>query len=74
MGEDENIACYVSKVRNLVYLVKGCGEVLTNKMIIEKVMHTFASHFDHVIITIQESIVLKPLNLNIWLVRWRHMS
>ncbi|XP_050919532.1 uncharacterized protein LOC127137085 [Lathyrus oleraceus] len=38
MRVDENIACYVSKVHNLVHLMKDCGETLTEKMIVENVM------------------------------------
>lgn len=52
--EDEKIADYVSKIQNLVHLMKGCGEVLIDKMIFDKVMCTLNSHFDHVIVAIQE--------------------
>lgn len=61
MGEDEKIVGYVSKVQNLVHLMKGCGEVLTDNMITEKAMRTLTSHFDHVIIVIQESNNLETL-------------
>ena len=54
MGEDEKVAEYVSKVQKLVHLMKGYGETITDK-IIEKVMRTLTSHFDHVIVAIQES-------------------
>lgn len=63
MGEDEKIAGYVSKMQNLVHLMKGCGQVLTDKMIVEKVMRTLTSHFDHVIMAIQESNSLGTLKL-----------
>lgn len=55
MEEDEKIAFYVSKVYNLVHLIKGCGEIVTDKMIVKKVMCTSTSHFDfdHVTITIK---------------------
>ena len=55
MGEDEKVAEYVSKVQKLVHLMKGCGETITDKMIVEKVMRTLTSDFDHVIEAIQES-------------------
>ena len=45
----------MSKVQKLVHLMKGCGEIITDKMIVEKVMRTLTSHFDHVIVAIQES-------------------
>ncbi|XP_050896203.1 uncharacterized protein LOC127102930 [Lathyrus oleraceus] len=63
MGEDEKIACYVSKVQNLVHLMKNCGETITDKMIVEKVICTLTSHFDHVIVVIQESSNLETLML-----------
>lgn len=47
MGEYEKITDYVFKVHKLVHLMKGCSEVLTDKMMVEKVVRTLASHFDH---------------------------
>src|ERR1044072_9867021 len=46
MGEDEKVVEYVSKVQKLVHLMKGCGETITDKTIIDKVMITLTSHFD----------------------------
>jgi len=46
---------YVSKIQNLVCLMKNCGETIIEKMVIEKVMRTLTPHFDHVIVAIQES-------------------
>lgn len=43
--------------------MKGYGETITDKMIIEKVMHTLTSHFDHVIVAIQEFNNLETLKL-----------
>ncbi|XP_058783257.1 uncharacterized protein LOC131657928 [Vicia villosa] len=63
MGEDEKVAEYVSKVQKLVHLMKGCGETLTDKMIVENVMRTLNSHFDHVIVAIQESNKVEDLKL-----------
>ncbi|XP_050915303.1 uncharacterized protein LOC127130315 [Lathyrus oleraceus] len=51
----EKVKDYVSKVQNPFHLMKGCGEVLIDKMIVEKVMCTLTSHFYHVILSIQES-------------------
>lgn len=47
----------------LLHLMKGCGEILIDKMIVEKVMCTLTSHFDHVIVSIQEFINLETLKL-----------
>lgn len=43
--------------------MKDYGETLTDKMIVEKVMHTLTSHFDHIIIAIQESNNLETMKL-----------
>lgn len=53
MRDNEETIGYVSKVQNHVHLMKGYGEVLTYKMIVEKEMRTLTYHFDHVIIAIQ---------------------
>lgn len=63
MGETKKVATYVSKVHNLVLLMKGCSETMTNRAIIEKVMKTLASHFDHVIVEIQEDNNLSTMKL-----------
>lgn len=70
MGEDEKIGRYVSKMQNCIHLLKGYGEVLTDKIIFKKVMHILTSHFDHVIVAIQESNNLETFKLDIfsWLV------
>lgn len=63
MGEDEKIAGYMSKVLNLVYLMKDCGETLTDKMIIENVMCALTSYFNHIIVAIQEFDNLETMKL-----------
>lgn len=45
--------------------MKGYGEILTKKMIVEKLMCMFTSHFNHVIVAIQESNNLAILKLKI---------
>jgi len=44
MGDYEKIAAYLFKIQNLVHLMKNCGETITKKIIIEKVMRTLAPH------------------------------
>ncbi|XP_058775966.1 uncharacterized protein LOC131650264 [Vicia villosa] len=63
MGEDEKVAEYVLKVQKLIQLMKACGETLTDKMIVEKVLRTLTSHFDHVMVSISESNNLETLKL-----------
>ncbi|XP_050915989.1 uncharacterized protein LOC127131097 [Lathyrus oleraceus] len=62
MGDDKKITGYVSKV-HIVHLMKGCGETITNKMIVNKVICTLTSHFGHIIVVIQESSNLETLKL-----------
>ncbi|XP_058784521.1 uncharacterized protein LOC131659330 [Vicia villosa] len=63
MGEEDNIAGYVSKVHILIHLMKSCGETLTDKMIVDKAMRTLTSHFDHAIVAIQESNNIETMKL-----------
>ena len=55
MDKDESVGSYVSKVQGLVHTMKACGEVMTERMIVEKVMRTLTPDFDHVIVAIQEA-------------------
>ncbi|PNX80701.1 retrovirus-related Pol polyprotein from transposon TNT 1-94, partial [Trifolium pratense] len=55
MDKNESIAEYVSKVQGLVHTMKNCGEIITDRMIIEKVMRTLIPNYDHIIAAIQES-------------------
>lgn len=52
MRKDEKFVGYVSKVHNLVYLMKDYGEVIIDNMIVDKVRKTLTFHFDHVIMDI----------------------
>ena len=51
------------KVQKLVHLIKGCGEAITDKMIVEKEIQMLTSHFDHAIVAIQESNNLETLKV-----------
>jgi predicted nucleic acid-binding Zn finger protein len=55
MDKSESIGAYVSKVQGIVHTMKSCGEVMTDRMIVEKVMRTLTPNFDHVIVAIQET-------------------
>ncbi|XP_050914861.1 uncharacterized protein LOC127129779 [Lathyrus oleraceus] len=63
MGKDEKITSYASKVQKLVHLMKGYGVTLINNMIVEKLIRTLTSHFDHGIVTIQKYNNLETLKL-----------
>ncbi|CAJ2633217.1 F-box protein [Trifolium pratense] len=55
MDKNESIGAYVSKVQGLVHTMRNCGETITERMVIEKVMRTLIPNYDHVIVAIQES-------------------
>ena len=63
MREDDKIIGFVSKVQKLIHLMKGCGETITDKMIVEKVNRMLTFPFDHVIVAIQESNKLETLKV-----------
>lgn len=50
-------------MKNLVHLMKDLGETITGKIIVEKVIRTLISHFDHIIVVIHESGHLETLKL-----------
>lgn len=33
MGEDEKVAGYMYEVQNLIHLMKGCGDIMFDRMI-----------------------------------------
>ncbi|CAJ2657083.1 unnamed protein product [Trifolium pratense] len=55
MDNNESIGAYASKVQALIHTMKSCGEEISEKMIVEKVMRTLTPNFDHVIVAIQEA-------------------
>ncbi|CAJ2646460.1 unnamed protein product [Trifolium pratense] len=55
MDNNESIGSYASKVQALIHTMKSCGEEISEKMIVEKVMRTLTPNFDHVIVAIQEA-------------------
>ncbi|XP_050885286.1 uncharacterized protein LOC127088725 [Lathyrus oleraceus] len=54
MGEDKKITGYVSKMHKRVHLMKGCGENLTDKMIVEKIIYLVGSLEAHEIRTVEK--------------------
>ncbi|KAK2440388.1 putative mitochondrial protein [Trifolium repens] len=63
MEKSDSIGSYAAKVQSLVHTMKHCGEQITDKMIVEKVMRTLTPNFDHVIVAIQEVGNLAELKL-----------
>ncbi|MCH96964.1 retrovirus-related Pol polyprotein from transposon TNT 1-98, partial [Trifolium medium] len=53
MDKADSIGSYVSKVQGLVHSMRSCGEEITERMMVEKVMRTLIPSFDHVVVAIQ---------------------
>jgi len=59
MKKEEKIEDYFSFVLAITNQMKICGETLSDKSVMEKIMRTLPSQFDHLVITIEET---KDLN------------
>src|ERR1044072_7977610 len=55
MEESDIVGEYFNKMIALTNLMKGCGEDVSDTMIVEKIMRSVTQKFDHVIIAIEES-------------------
>ncbi|XP_019438874.1 PREDICTED: uncharacterized protein LOC109344564 [Lupinus angustifolius] len=55
MRDGDTIAYYFTKIRSLKNLMKGCGEVMRDQLVVEKVLRTLNPKFDHVVVAIEES-------------------
>ncbi|PNX73808.1 hypothetical protein L195_g029714 [Trifolium pratense] len=43
--------------------MKTCGETISNRMIIKKLMHTLSPQFDHIVMAIEESSAFRSLKI-----------
>ncbi|XP_019455105.1 PREDICTED: uncharacterized protein LOC109356199 [Lupinus angustifolius] len=55
MEENESISTYIAKILTLTNQMKACGKVFKVKSVIEKVLRTLTTKFDHIIVAIEES-------------------
>ncbi|XP_019450632.1 PREDICTED: uncharacterized protein LOC109352903 [Lupinus angustifolius] len=55
MRYGDTIGEYFTKIRSLTNLMKGCGEVMRDQLVVEKVLRTLNPKFDHVVVAIEES-------------------
>ncbi|XP_019439043.1 PREDICTED: uncharacterized protein LOC109344742 [Lupinus angustifolius] len=55
MRDGDTIGEYFTKIRSLTNMMKGCGEVMRDQLVVEKVLRTLNSKFDHVVVAIEES-------------------
>ena len=52
MEDNESITDFFTKVTKLVNQIKVCGEVLTSRSVVGKILRSFAPKFDHVVVSI----------------------
>ena len=55
MEEDEIVSQYFDKVINLTNQMTRNGETVTDVIKVEKVLRTFTSRFDHIVVALEES-------------------
>ncbi|XP_019414644.1 PREDICTED: uncharacterized protein LOC109326413 [Lupinus angustifolius] len=55
MEENDKVGYYFTKVITITNQMKGCGEVVTDLMIIEKIMIFLPQNFDYIVVAIEES-------------------
>ncbi|GAU37126.1 hypothetical protein TSUD_278780 [Trifolium subterraneum] len=55
MNDQETIAEYLARMLSLTNLMKACGEALSDRSKIEKVLRTLTEKFDHIVVAIEES-------------------
>ena len=63
MEESETIATYFTRVQTMTNQMQSCGETLSDEKIVEKILRSVHSRFDHVTIAIEESKDLSTLKL-----------
>ncbi|KHN07855.1 Retrovirus-related Pol polyprotein from transposon TNT 1-94, partial [Glycine soja] len=63
MEESETIATYFTRVQTMTNQMQSCGETLSDEKIVEKILRSVHSRFDHVTVAIQESKDLSTLKL-----------
>ncbi|KAK2373515.1 hypothetical protein QL285_074546 [Trifolium repens] len=55
MNEQETISEYLARMLALTNLMKSCGEAMTDRSKIEKILRTLTEKFDHIVVAIEES-------------------
>ena len=58
MEEIESVAEYFTKILTLTNQMKWCGEQIKEQLVIEKVLRTLISKFDHIVVAIEESLIV----------------
>ena len=61
MEESESIIDFFTRVTKLVNQIKLCGETLTTRSVVAKILRSLDLKFDHVVVAIEESKNLSTL-------------
>ena len=54
MEDSESIFYFFTRVTRLVNQFKTCGETLTTRAVVSKILRSLAPKFDHVVVAIEE--------------------
>lgn len=63
MKEDETIQIFFNRVTNIVNNIKILGDMIEDKKVVQKVLRSLLSKFDHIVATIEESKDLSMLSV-----------
>jgi gag-polypeptide of LTR copia-type len=55
MNQDEYVQSFLTRVTTIVNQIRSCGENLSEKIVVMKVLRSLTTKFDHVVATIEES-------------------
>jgi gag-polypeptide of LTR copia-type len=55
MNQGESVQAFLTRVTSIINQIKSCGDDLTEKIVVMKVMHNLTSKFDHIVVEIEES-------------------
>ena len=55
MKDNEKVSEYISRVIMITNEMKACGEILSEQVIIEKVLRSLTSQFDYIMVAIEHS-------------------
>lgn len=55
MNQGESVQAFLTRVTSIVNQIKSCGDDLTEKVVVMKVLRSLTTKFDHVVAAIEES-------------------
>ncbi|GAU39052.1 hypothetical protein TSUD_396570 [Trifolium subterraneum] len=64
MMDKESIGDFFTRLQTLVNTMKNLGDQISDQQVIEKVLRTLNSQFDHIVVAIEESKDLSTMSLN----------